>query len=108
MKLGSGDLIIEVDSFLWDYVYTSEDKRIACLDHELCHVNLKLDKEDEIILTADCRPALKMIHHDKEIGIFYDIVRRHQRASLDFCMVNDTLGVMTDILADMKLASNDK
>lgn len=86
LKLGSGDIIIEVDEVAWDNLSVSQS--IALFDHELCHVGLKKDKEGAIELTPDNRPKIKMIHHDVEVGIFYDVIVRHGSHSLDLLNSN--------------------
>lgn len=104
MKLGSGDLIMEIDEHSW---YSDDEDldtatKISVLDHELEHVKLKKDKEGAIVLTPDNRPALRLRYHDAEIGIFFDIIKRHGKASMDFQTSNRLLLDIREVLDDRR------
>ena len=86
LKLGSGDIIVEVDEVAWNDLSVSQS--IALFDHELCHIGLKRDKDGVIELTPDDRPKIRMIHHDVEVGIFFDVIARHGSHSLDLLNSN--------------------
>lgn len=86
LKLGSGDIIVEVDEVAWDDLSVSQS--VALFDHELCHIGLKLDKDGVIELTPDNRPKLQMIHHDVEVGVFFAVIERHGSNSLDLLNSN--------------------
>ena len=90
LQLGSGDVIIEIDSFVWR-TYLKEDSRIALLDHELCHIGLRRNKNGKIRMSPTGRSVIKMIQHDANIGLFYDVVKRHGKESIEIMLSNSML-----------------
>lgn len=95
LGLGSGLLIIEVDALEWDNM--PEKTRIALMDHELCHFVLKKEKKTGMVkLDGNDKPMLQGVHHDREIGIFYDVIRRHRIISPDYMNV---ISVHTEALS---------
>ena len=88
LGLGSGLLIMNIDALYWEDA--SDDDRIALIDHELCHFQLKRNaKTNEIELDGNDKPKLKAVPHDIEVGVFYDVIRRHGPDCADYkAMVN--------------------
>ncbi|MEA3265430.1 MAG: putative metallopeptidase [Candidatus Fermentibacteria bacterium] len=87
LQLGSGDVIIEIDSFVWRE-HLREKSRVALIDHELCHIGLRRNKNGKIRMNPNGRPAIELIHHDIEIGLFYDVVKRHGKDSIEIMLSN--------------------
>jgi hypothetical protein len=83
--LGLEDLIIEIDWLIWLELTT--EAKYALADHELAHVEINRDKNGLPQVGVDMRPKLKLIPHDAEIGIFYNVIERHGIEALDFQMV---------------------
>lgn len=90
LQLGSGDVIIEIDSFVWRE-HLREKSRVALIDHELCHIGLRRNKNGKIHMNPNGRPAIELIHHDIEIGLFYDVVKRHGKESIEIIISNSML-----------------
>lgn len=59
------------------YKMMTEAQRIALIDHELHHLMLTYDKEENIKTDDANRPKLKMRKHDYQMGWFRDIALRH-------------------------------
>lgn len=57
------------------------EQRIALIDHELHHLMVARDKEDNIKYDDAERPKLKMRKHDYQMGWFRDIAIRHKENS---------------------------
>lgn len=99
LGLGSGLLIIEIDSLRWDTMLL--ESQIALIDHELCHFRLKRDKKTGAIkLDGNDKPMLQGVHHDAEIGIFTDVIRRHGMLSIDYKQTTYVHGLVTEALLD--------
>lgn len=77
---GAGDVEILVDEAR--YLGMTEAEKDALLDHEIEHVELKIDKKTERV-KLDCRgrPKVGMRKHDVQIGWFASIAQRHGIAS---------------------------
>lgn len=58
-------------------------ERDALLDHELYHLEVKLDRNGRYKLDDHMRPCLKMRKHDFNVGWFHEIARRHGTASVE-------------------------
>jgi len=78
---GIEDAVITVDGALWSQMPDVE--RTALLDHELYHLELARDKDDQIKSDDAGRPKLKMRLHDWQLGGFEAIARRHRDAALE-------------------------
>lgn len=76
---GIPDAKVTIDGFVWDRL--DEQERVALIDHELEHLQLKGGKEPRDDLD---RPKLKMKRHDWEVWGFESIVKRHGVKALDF------------------------
>lgn len=72
---GLADVEIVIDERNYDKL--TEDQRFALLDHELYHVTLKFDAGKIIKRDSADRPCLGMRKHDRQIGWFDEIARRH-------------------------------
>ena len=93
MKLGSGDFIIEIDSWKWNDEL-DEQERISLLDHEITHINLKYDNKSGLPLaTLDGRPELVIKKHDVQVGVFLEVIARHKKKSVDYQNVYNMLHV---------------
>jgi hypothetical protein len=81
---GLPDVEILIDGDQWPK--WSERRRHAVLDHELKHVEVRLEETDtgaEIVRDDLGRPKLRLLHHDVEFGAFADIAERWGDDSLD-------------------------
>ena len=78
---GLGDAEIMFDGDRWDDL--AEEEQFALIDHELCHLMVKVDKVGAVKMDAHGRPLLKMRLHDWQIGGFREVVQRHGANALD-------------------------
>lgn len=78
--LGIADATIVVDRAGW--LALSQRQRNALIDHELTHLERKLDKDsgDQLFDVLD-RPKLTMRKHDHQFGWFDEVAQRHGEAS---------------------------
>lgn len=72
-KLHGCGVIIVLNQDAWEAF--SEKQRAALLDHELCHAELKLNKDLETVRDDDGRPVCRLRKHD--IEEFREVVERH-------------------------------
>jgi hypothetical protein len=78
--LGVADATIVVDRAGW--LALSQRQRNALLDHELTHLERKVDKETgELMCDVLERPKLLMRKHDHQFGWFDEVAQRHGEAS---------------------------
>lgn len=79
--MGRGDAEVCLDGDWWEDATPA--RRRALLDHELHHLEVKLD-EDGVVIRDDLkRPKLKLRKHDVEVGWFAIVAGRHGSASLE-------------------------
>ena len=83
---GLGDAEIVFDGDRWDELTDAE--QFALIDHELCHLNVKVDKVGAVKKDAHGRPLLKMRLHDWQIGGFRDVIKRHGSDALDLQQID--------------------
>jgi hypothetical protein len=67
------DFIVVLNKEYWDFF--DDDKRLALMDHELCHAAAALDQESEQKEDDRGRPLWRVRKHD--IEEFRDVVQRH-------------------------------
>jgi hypothetical protein len=81
--LGHGDAEITLDANWWKAQVGDTGKNLqrALLDHELHHLDVKLDKMGRVEFDDIRRPMLKMRKHDFQFGWFNIIAQRHGAAS---------------------------
>lgn len=79
--MGRGDCEILIDHDFWETA--SEETHAALLDHELVHIQLKLDKTGAVIADDIGRPKLKLRKHSYEIGWFSEVAARHGVHSIE-------------------------
>lgn len=77
---GCADAEIVLDGDWWQEE-ASPEQQAALLDHELFHVELKLDRDGGVRTDDLQRPLLKLKPHDWEMGMFNAIAARHGTAS---------------------------
>jgi hypothetical protein len=73
-SMGRADAEITIDQYWWESAI--EPEQMALLDHELHHIDLKLE-HGKPVLDDLGRPVLKMRPHDFEVGWFAVIAARH-------------------------------
>ena len=77
---GRADAEIVIDGENWQVL--DDDQKDALIDHELEHLELKVGKQDGLVVRDDLnRPNLVIRKHDFQAGWFDSIVRRHGRAA---------------------------
>lgn len=79
--MGRGDAEITLDHDWWDKA--SEAERTALLDHELNHIQVKINQHGVISRDDLGRPQLIMRKHDVDIGWFKIVAERNGEASLE-------------------------
>lgn len=76
---GDAEIVIDRDYF----VEAPEDRKLAILDHELTHLQVKRDEDGTFLFDDHHRPRLKMRHHDVQIGWFAEIATRYGDFSVE-------------------------
>lgn len=61
----------------------SEEEQLAILDHELTHLEVQRDKDGAIKIDDCGRPKLKIRPHDAQMGVFYEVVKRHKSQAIE-------------------------
>ncbi|AHF94046.1 hypothetical protein OPIT5_04030 [Opitutaceae bacterium TAV5] len=89
-KKGNGDVEIVIDYVRYEKM-TSEEKD-ALLDHELYHIEIQYN-DDGVKLDGQHRPVVKMKKHDRQLGWFDEIARRHGEHS---CEVRQARGIVEE------------
>jgi hypothetical protein len=84
---GLADATMLIDSECWEGY--SEESRAALIDHELTHLNVKLNKVGAIAYDDANRPRLTIRKHDFQIGGFHEIAKRHGVAAIEVAAVAD-------------------
>lgn len=84
---GRADAELVIDGENWPLL--SGEEKDALIDHELEHLELKLDKDGLLVRDDLERPKLVIRKHDHQFGWFDSIVRRHGRDSLEFKQLDD-------------------
>lgn len=102
-KNGWGDVVIRLDEYNWKEELDCLEKA-ALLDHELCHISVRKDRNGNIRLTPEGRPELKLVPHDAESGVFLDVVRRHGRKAYDYFGVAHLFSLVRHEVSMGKLA----
>lgn len=77
--LGRGDAEIMLDGDWWQKA--SEAEQRALLDHELHHLEVRMNQFGQIAFDDLQRPKLNLRPHDFEFGWFAVIAQRHKEAS---------------------------
>ena len=78
---GMGDVEIILDGDAWHDMDLR--KRMALLDHQLEHFEVKRDKVGNFIFDDLERPIIKMRNHDRRINFFDNVARRHRSDSME-------------------------
>jgi len=79
--MGRGDAEVAIDADWWEEA--TPLKRRALLDHELHHIEVKLDEAGVVIRDDLKRPKLKLRKHDVEVGWFALVAGRHGSNSIE-------------------------
>ncbi len=61
----------------------SKAKLDALIDHELTHILVQRDGDGEVKYDDCERPKLKLRKHDAQIGVFFDVMERHEAEAID-------------------------
>jgi hypothetical protein len=76
----------------------ADAKKIALIDHELEHLEVKLTKENTVDRDDLGRPKLLMKLHDHQLGIFKGVIERHAKNALDYHIAKDFTSDMGQLL----------
>jgi len=79
--MGRGDAEVALDGDWW--TDATPARRRALLDHEMHHIEVKLDEEGVVLRDDLKRPKLKLRKHDVEVGWFAIVAGRHGSSSLE-------------------------
>jgi hypothetical protein len=77
---GLADCKLTIDHYSWERM--AESRRIALIDHELEHLELKTD-DDGVVYDDRNRPKLKCKLHDWLLAGFASIIERHGEAAVE-------------------------
>lgn len=80
-SMGRGDAEITFDARL--VASMSRDEKMALIDHELHHLEIKRNKDGEVVRDDLNRTEYKMRHHDREFGWFDVVASRWGRHSIE-------------------------
>lgn len=87
---GMKDATITIDEYTWQE--KSDAEKLAILDHELAHLELKYDTSGQgtgALIRDDLgRPKMKIRLHDFEFGGFHHIAERHGPQSGEVQFIN--------------------
>ena len=78
---GKNDVTIFLDADQWEAL--SEESQRALIGHELYHLIVRRDKDDNVMSDDVGRPKLKMRPHDWELTGFEEIARRYGNDALE-------------------------
>jgi len=78
---GMGDCEILLDGDAWDGL--PDKQKAALLDHELEHFEVKRDKVGNFMFDDLTRPLIKLRPHDRQVGFFDNVARRHRSDSME-------------------------
>lgn len=103
------DAELMIDAGFWNSA--SEERRLALLDHELCHLRLKEPKANQenvkqvgdlsILLDDIGRPVIKTVSADWNVGDgFEEVVKRHGKIALEVSSVEMIEGKLKSLVAE--------
>jgi hypothetical protein len=75
------DAETQIDADVWDE--SSDEERTALIDHELTHLELRVDDQGGVIRDDVDRPKLRIRKHDRQFGFFDVVAHRHGIASFE-------------------------
>lgn len=84
------DAEMQLDSDVWDE--SSDEERAALVDHELTHLELRVDDKGNVKRDDIDRPKLRCRKHDAQHGWFFDVAQRHGEASFEVREARALLG----------------
>ena len=79
---GMADVMLQLDAEQWKDM--KMPRKDALLDHMLTYLNVKQDKDGATVTDDLGRPRLQRRKHDREVGWFDEVVRRHQFEAPEF------------------------
>jgi hypothetical protein len=90
--LGTADAYITLDAFAWSRM--SDQNKRACLDHQLCALDIVLGSEGEVQTDCAGRPKLTIRPPDFRVSGFKDVVARHGNDSIERIQVEHMARVL--------------
>jgi hypothetical protein len=104
---GMPDAQILIDKKQWDDF--SPDERLTLLDHELAHP-VPVENPDDKRPTLGRwkrdslgRPVLRLRKHDVQLGVFLDVIERHQEKSLDYKIVRAAADSVRKVMTQQQM-----
>jgi hypothetical protein len=95
---GIEDAVITIDQKSWDEL--DDRQRAALIDHELTHLEPKLDQGAQVKTDDLGRPKLGIVLHDAQVGIFKSVIQRHGAAALDAQIAKDFIAEYEQLLLE--------
>lgn len=99
---GLADCRIVLDGDGWEK--WDRKRRQALLDHELFHLELQRDKEEQIKADDLGRPKLRLRLHDHQLGVFEEVIARNKQHSFDAQMVAKSWAKLKQLQIDWHAA----
>ena len=99
------DAVVLIDAWAWEQL--DDPKRLALLDHELCHI-IPRTKNDVIERHSDKRPVLQTVPHDWHITGFAAVIERHGVAALEYEDIFQTSKYIQGLLFDEHKPAGDE
>ena len=96
---GLEDAIITIDQMAYDDLDDAE--RIAFLDHELMHLDVKYDKDGNVEIDDCLRPKLGSRLHDRQMGFFDACAERHKGKSQEVIQASKFVAEQTGLYFDL-------
>lgn len=78
---GCGDAEIILDGDMWDSL--EEKQQRAILDHQLQFLVVRRNHTGEVLVDTHGRPKLGMRKHDRQVGWFDSVAKRHGEDSIE-------------------------
>jgi hypothetical protein len=88
-ELVAWDFVILLNFEMWTSTGFTKEKKMALLDHELCHADVALDKDGEPKVDAAGRKTYRIRKHDYQE--FHAIIERHGLWDRDLKRLGDTI-----------------
>ena len=78
---GCGDVEIRLDGDLIKHM--DEEQILALMDHEVTHIQVRENKDGEILFDDLGRPKIDLRKHDHEFGWFDEVAQRWGESSME-------------------------
>jgi hypothetical protein len=102
---GMADVEIRLDGERWPEL--SEAVKRATLDHELTHLALSFDSDEDLKRDDLGRPRLRLRPHDWELGGFDWVVSRHRGDAVETIQLRETIERIRQLELEFDGGEND-